>query len=215
MKRILWILLIVLASGYVFGQEQAVLREFSGKVEVMPPGKNWEPAARNLVLPTGTIISTGFNSYATVQVGSANLQVKPLTRMAISELVQAQGSQKTTLNLRVGRVHAKVEKVEGLEHDFALKSPVSTAAVRGTEFEYSGTRLQVMEGLVRFSNALNQSRSIRQGESSQIQGYSSPSTPEQSLIVTSQTVISTAPEREGARTGTNASLGGSLKVTVK
>jgi hypothetical protein len=76
MKRILWILLIVLASGYVFGQEQAVLREFSGKVEVMPPGKNWEPAARNLVLPTGTIISTGFNSYATVQVGSANLQDK-------------------------------------------------------------------------------------------------------------------------------------------
>ena len=215
MKKILFLMLAVLTASLVFGQEQAVLRDFSGKVEVMPPGKNWEPAARNLVLAQGTVISTGFNSFATVQVGAATLQVKPLTRMAVSELVKSQGQQKTTLDLKVGRVKAKVEKVEGLEHDFALKSPGSTAAVRGTEFEYSGNLLKVFEGVVQYANAIGQSRSITQGEESSIQGLAAPSSPEEAAIATSKTEISTKPAGAAEGAAGKATVTGSLKVTVK
>ncbi len=215
MRKILILTMLFLVAAGVFAQEQAVLREYSGKVEVMPPGKNWEPAARNLVLPAGTVISTGFNSFATIQAGSATIQVKPLTRMAVAELVKAQGEQKTTLDLKVGRVRARVEKVEGLEHDFALKSPVSTAAVRGTEFEFSGTALRVFEGIVRYANAIGQSRTIVQGEESSIKGLQAPASPEEAAIATSQTSISTRPEGASEGAGSKASLTGTLKVTVK
>jgi len=215
MRKILILSFLFLVGVLIFAQEQAVLREFSGKVEVMPPGKNWEPAARNLVLPQGTVISTGFNSFATIQAGSATLQVKPLTRMAVAELVKAQGEQKTTLDLKVGRVRAKVEKVEGLEHDFTLKSPVSTAAVRGTDFEYSGNQLQVFDGIVRFLNAISQGRTITQGEQSAIQGLSAPASPEEAAVATSKTEVSTKPEGAPEGAAGKASLTGTLKVTVK
>ncbi|MFQ3621470.1 MAG: FecR domain-containing protein, partial [Spirochaetales bacterium] len=207
MRKILVLFWVFLAAT-VMAQEQAVLRDFSGKVEVMPPRKNWEPAARNLVLPKGTVVSTGFNSFATLQVGEATIQVKPLTRMAIEELVKAQGEQKTTLNLKVGRVNAKVEKVEGLEHDFVLKSPVSTAAVRGTEFEYSGSALKVFEGVVKYANAIGQSRTITRGEESAIQGLSAPASPEEAALATSKTEISTRPAGAAASAGGKASLTG-------
>jgi hypothetical protein len=215
MKKILMIVIASLLSVYLFGQEQAILRDIVGQVEVMPPGKNWEPATINMALPVGTVISTGFKSFATIQVGAASLQVKALTRIAISELIQTQNSQKTTVNLKVGRVHAKVEKVEGLEHDFTVKSPVSTAAVRGTEFEFNGRRLQVQEGIVRFSNNVHQYHSIRQGESSQITGFSPPSSSEQSLIAETQTVISTNPAGGGGSRGSNVSVMGTLKITLE
>lgn len=215
MRKILILMMLFLVASLSFAQEQAVLREYSGKVEVMPPGKNWEPAARNLVLPAGTVISTGFNSFATIQAGSATIQVKPLTRMAVAELVKAQGEQKTTLDLKVGRVRAKVEKVEGLEHDFTLKSPVSTAAVRGTEFEFRGTGLRVFEGIVRYANVIGQSRTIVQGEQSSIKGLQAPADPEQAEVATAKTEISTRPAGASEGAGGKASLTGTLKVTVK
>ncbi|MCX7787901.1 MAG: FecR family protein [Spirochaetes bacterium] len=215
MRKILILTILFLVSALLFAQEQAVLREFSGKVEVMPPGKNWEPAARNLVLPQGTVISTGFNSFATIQAGSSMIQVKPLTRMAVAELVKAQGEQKTTLDLKVGRVRAKVEKVEGLEHDFTLKSPVSTAAVRGTDFEYSGNQLQVFDGVVRYLNAISQGRTITRGEQSSIQGLSAPAAPEEAAVATAKTEVSTKPAGAPEGAGGKVSLTGTLKVTVK
>ena len=215
MKKILILTVLFLLAVLTFAQEQAVLREFSGKVEVMPPGKNWEPAARNLVLPAGTVISTGFNSFATIQAGAATIQVKPLTRMAVAELVKTQGDQKTSLDLKVGRVRAKVEKVEGLQHDSTLKSPVSTAAVRGTEFDFSGTGLRVWEGIVRYANAIGQSRTIVQGESSSIAGLQAPASPEEAAVATSKTEISTRPMGAAEGAGGKASLTGSIKVTVK
>lgn len=215
MKRYALIILGLSMAAFVFGEESALLKDFTGKVEIKMAGQDWVAAEMNMKLPLGAEISTGFKSYATIQAGASTLQVKPLTRVSVSELTVNGGKQKTTVDLKVGRVRAKVEKVQGLEQDFTLKSPVSTAAVRGTEFEFDSVRLQVFEGIVRFANAFNQGRSIHQGESSEIRGNSAPAGAEAGLLAQSQTEISTRP-LGATETGpqTLAPTTGTLKVSI-
>ena len=88
--------------------------------------------------------------------------------MRLDELIEREGVVKTELFLRVGRVKAEVRQREGLQQDFRLSSPVSTAAVRGTSFEYDGVNLQVLEGLVAIANAYGQSIAVSGGQTVEI-----------------------------------------------
>jgi hypothetical protein len=216
MKKFLLVSFMMLAVLGLFAQERAFIRDFSGKVEVQPPGKGWEPAARNLLVQPGATISTGFNSYATIDLGSSKVDVKPLTRMTLAELTKKEGQINTSLNLRVGRVRAEVQKTEGLQHNFSLKSPVSTAAVRGTKLDFNPIRVRVIEGLIAYSNAVGQSRSVAGGEESSVKGNSRPASAEQALIATSATTITTTPAGPAAAPKTTKSAtGATLKVTVQ
>ena len=169
---ILFLLCIILMPG--FSAEHAVIKEAAGKVEIMAPGENWQPAKKGTVLVKGTTISTGFRSTAVLDLGSSVLEVKPLTRMKLEELIKTQNKTTTKLYLRVGRVRAEVKSGTGTRHDFKLRSPVSTAAVRGTKFEYNGRTLKVEEGTVSYFNRLGQSRRIGAGERSKIDGFTAP-----------------------------------------
>ncbi len=129
------------------------------------------------VLP-GTTISTGFNSKAVLDLGTAEIEIKPLTRMELTELIRRENLVSTKLDLKVGKVRATVRTEEGITHDFELRSAVSTASVRGTDFEYDGTSLKVLEGTVTFFNKFGQKRLIRRGEASRTTGYDLPATGE-------------------------------------
>ena len=88
-----------------------------------------------------------------LRVGPSEVQVRQLTRMELSQLVAEAGTLTTTINLRVGRLRANVNTAEGLRNDFRVRSPVSTAAVRGTRFDaevigLGGLRTQVFNGVV-------------------------------------------------------------------
>jgi hypothetical protein len=165
----------IAASVTVPAQSQAVVREISGKVEVMPAGQSWIPARVGMSLALGTFISTGFNSSAVLEIGQATLQARPLTRLRLDELVEREGTIRTDLFLKVGKVRAQVKTGEGLTQDFKLKSPVSTAAVRGTGFEYEGYDLYVFEGNVRYSSLVGQERTYSPGEEGSTSGYDTPS----------------------------------------
>jgi hypothetical protein len=117
--------------------------------------------------PIGATISTGFRSSAVLKVSDSEITVLPLTRMAIEELVETQTTVTTSLNLRTGKVRAQVQTTAGKTADFKLRSPVSTAAVRGTEFFFDGYRLDVITGVVQFLNAVNQGVIVLPGNSSQ------------------------------------------------
>jgi hypothetical protein len=155
-------------------QPQAVVRETSGKVEVRQPGKDWQPAAVDMVLARGAMVSTGFGSRLVLDVGRSRLTVSPLTRMSLDELVKKQSTNVAGLTLKVGKVNAVVKSAEGERTEFTLKGPASTAAVRGTEFEYNGYELRVTEGIVQFVNLLYQSRNVGPGDSSTTDGYNYP-----------------------------------------
>ncbi len=171
----------LLISPAVFSQSQATLTELTGKVEVKAPGGNWTPAAVGTKVAMGASISTGFSSSALLDLGTSTLRVAPLTRMQLVDLVARQGSVSTSLFLKVGKVHAEVKKVEGLRQSFTLKSPQATAAVRGTEFDFDGLTVNVINGVVQFSNALGQYRNVPGGEGSSTNGNQTPTTGDQQL----------------------------------
>jgi hypothetical protein len=173
MKRLL-LLTILLIPAIVIPAQEVTITAMSGKVEILAPGRDWAPAAVGMVLAVSAVVSTGFNSNATLESELSTLEVRPLTRVRIDELVRSQDSARTEVFLQVGRVRADVRTAEGLRHDFEVRSPVSTAAVRGTRFEYSGTKLKVEDGSVRYANQYNQSRTVSGGEQSSTSGKSSP-----------------------------------------
>lgn len=149
MKRVIIIILILLSISVIgFAQNTAVIKEVIGKVEVQPPGGSWRTASAGMNVSTGATISTGFNSRARITIGYAELDVKALTRMSIAEYSETSTSTSTSLDLKIGKVNAQVQSAEGVTHDFKLRSPTSTASVRGTEFLFDGYSVNVTEGTV-------------------------------------------------------------------
>lgn len=147
----------------------------SGKVEYRLPGGSWQDAEVGAGVPQGTRVSTGFNSEAKIEIESAVLQVKSLTRMSIEELVKKEGLMSTDLQLEVGRIRADVKSTEGLENEFKVRSPLSTAAVKGTSFEFDCVNIRVFGGKVNFTNRYNVGGNVSGGESGSAEG-GSPST---------------------------------------
>ena len=175
MKNILILCtLLLLIAAPVFAQNEAVVKEASGKVEILAPPRSWTAVQVGMAVPIGATISTGFNSRAVLDLGNAVLTVSPLTRMRIEELIEQEGTVRTDLYLRVGKVRAEVKTAAGLEQDFKLRSPVSTAAVRGTDLGYDGYNVEVYDGNVVYFNLLGQSRSYGAGEGGGGTGYGTP-----------------------------------------
>ena len=179
MKKILAAFtLLIIFSLPVFAYVQAVVKETKGKVEIKLPFKSWQSARKGMIVPKNALISTGFHSTAMISMGKTVLKVKQLTRLKLEELIEKQGTVSTKLFLRVGKIKASVKSSKGLRQNFKLRSPVSTAAVRGTEFEYDGINLKVEEGVVQFFNLLAQRRDVGANENSETDGYSTPSSGE-------------------------------------
>jgi hypothetical protein len=149
MKRIAAIIVLIgVLITPVFASTEAIITEVVGRVELKHPGKGWRPAAEGMLLQKGTVISTGFKALARLEVGQTEIFVKQLTRMELQELLQREGTQTTQLYLQVGKVRANVKTTSGLKHDFVMKSPICTAAVRGTVFDFDTIELNTDEGLV-------------------------------------------------------------------
>jgi len=165
MKRSVAILFLALAlASSLSAQLKAVVKEIIGKVEIKAADGVWRPAKVGATIAKGHSISTGFDSTAVLTIGQSTLRVRPLTRMRLEDLTQAG----TSLSLSVGKVKGEVKK--GGDERFTLRGPVSTAAVRGTEFEYDGFTVKVTNGFVTFENSLRQGRVVVGGEDGSIDG---------------------------------------------
>jgi hypothetical protein len=134
--------------------------------------------------------------------------------MQIQELAEKEGTLSTELFLRVGKVKAEVKSVEGLTQDFKLRSPVSTAAVRGTDFEFDGVTVTVINGMVSFSNSYNQTRSVGGGEDSSTDGTNLPSQGSQGKNERSTVGTNLSPTGQGAQNTPGAPLLETATVTV-
>jgi len=197
MKRLIIVAVALMLAASVFSQSQAILKESTGKVEVKDPGGAWRAAVVGTKLALGAFISTGFSSTALLDLGTSTLRVAPLTRMQLQDLVARQGTVSTSLFLTVGKVHAEVKKVEGLRQDFTLKGPQATAAVRGTEFDFDGLTVNVVNGVVHFSNSLGQYRDVPGGEGSSTNGSGLPTAGDQELDSHVEVVPYTSPTGGG------------------
>ena len=83
MKKLL-LLLILLIPAVAIAAQEATITAISGKVEVLAPGRDWTPATVGMVLARSAVVSTGFNSSATLESELSTLEVRPLTRVRIN-----------------------------------------------------------------------------------------------------------------------------------
>lgn len=212
MKKAVAISLLACLIAFPIVAQNASVVRLSGKVEILGTGGVWTPAVVGQQLAIGATVSTGFQSQAVLAVGESQLTVLALTRMSIQQLLQTQTGQTTTLNLDTGKVRAQVRSAPGQSADFRLRSPVSTAAVRGTDFYFDGFRLDVIEGVVEFFNRLGQSQYVAAGNGSQTSGDDNPTNPEDDAG--NQRVSGNAEGGGGTGGGSNLDTSGHLIIMV-
>jgi hypothetical protein len=153
-------MLALVLSGILFfvprlyAQETAFVREVNGTVEIKTPNSAaWVKAAAGNRLEKTTLISTGFRSTAILVLGDSIITVQPVTRLSLEEIVRDQNTEQVRLYLQTGRIRADVKPPAGGKTDFTVRSPVATASVRGTSFEFDTENLWVDEGRVQYSLA--------------------------------------------------------------
>lgn len=210
------VLLLLVCTGMGAVAMEATITAVTGKVEVQLSGQAWQAAQAGMSVPIGATISTGFNSRADLEIGPATLQVRALSRMRIDELIEQEGLVRSDLHLQVGRVRADVRSAEGVQSEFRLSSPVATAAVRGTSFEFDGVNIQVLSGLVRLANQFNESVTVGGGESSSAATDEPPAPPsearEAAAAVRAAVAGGETTETEEAQTGGATDTVGGLTI---
>jgi len=189
------LIFILIFSGAVSGFSQtATIQQVSGRVEIQAQaGGPWIHAQVGSPLSTGATLSVGLRSSATVDLGNAQVQVDSLSRLRLDELVTRGSVVSTELYLPVGRVRTQVNAQSGLQQEFRLHSPVATAAVRGTSFDFDGQNLQVQTGLVQVVNNQGQQTLVARGESTAVQPNAAPPSADESFETQSLIQVLTNP----------------------
>jgi hypothetical protein len=161
---------ILMVSGVLFltlnvyAQETAFFRELNGTVETKAPGSTvWINAAEGDHIGKNTLVSTGFRSAAVLVLGDSVITVRPVTRLSLEEIIRDQNGEQVNLYLHTGRVRADVKPPAGGRTDFTVRSPIATASVRGTSFEFDTERLWVDEGRVQYSLTSGRNVSVTAG----------------------------------------------------
>jgi hypothetical protein len=173
MKAMAVLLALLFFGGSVSAQTnvpvpEVLIQELTGTVEIRPSElSEWIPARVGMRLERSSIISTGLQSSAVLQIGLSKIMVRPLTRLSIEELSALRDTEQVGLFLRTGKVRAEVTPPPNGRTDFSVRSPQAVNSVRGTVFEFDTVHLTVEEGRVWFvPSAGGGAALVRSGESS-------------------------------------------------
>jgi hypothetical protein len=173
MKKMFAVFLFVSGLGLLAAQEPPVpsgfIREVTGTVEIQTPGSSgWVSARAGMAVEKTARISTGFKSTAMITLGNAAITVRPLTLLTVEEIAGQRGTEQAGLFLRAGRVRAEVSPRERRTINFTVRSPVVTASVRGTAFEFDTVNIWADEGRVQYTSVNGSRVLVRAGERSTV-----------------------------------------------
>lgn len=109
--------------------------------------KNWATVNTGVVLKEGDIIKTGANSAVVIQFlkegrETAIVDIKSSSQLLIREISKTdkKSTEHTLLDLGVGKILVKAQKLYDEKSKFEVKTPVSIAGVRGTTFTVEVTK---------------------------------------------------------------------------
>ena len=153
MKMLKVLAVLILAVGLTctaFAAEEmrtAKLIDIEGDVEVKMADGSQVPAEIGMVLTQGDIVKTKGDSWALVKlegIETATVEVDENSEMLLSQLVMDKeaGTQQTLLDLAIGKVLIKAEKLQDSNTKFQVKTPTSIVGVRGTTFQVDVTELE-------------------------------------------------------------------------
>ena len=117
------------------------ITQVSGEVMVKNAGPgSWTPAKAGDVLNEGSSLKTGaaaraiLNVDGTSQTATVDVSEKSLVSFATLIKDNVTGLKKTLLDLSIGQVLIKAEKLDTPDSRFEVKTPTSVVGVRGTKF---------------------------------------------------------------------------------
>ncbi|MCX5680881.1 MAG: FecR family protein [Candidatus Omnitrophica bacterium] len=119
---------------------QAVVKNLTGVVELKRGQEVWMPVAIGTVLSQGDIIRTKAESSATIKLEgtseNSTVEMKENTQMKLAELFEDKSvsTQSTLLDVALGSILVKAEKLRAAGSKFEVKTPTSIVGVRGTTF---------------------------------------------------------------------------------
>jgi len=154
MKKLICAFVFVLAAMSAamsaFAQN-GVIKELTGTVELKSArSTEFTTAKAGDTVNQDTVVSTGFKSTALIEVGSAVITVRPLTRLTLTEIRASSESESLNVSLQSGRVRVDVKPPAGAKASMTISSPSAVASVRGTSFEFDARNLYVVNGNVLF-----------------------------------------------------------------
>ncbi len=134
------IAIVISITCYAAGARTVQLVSFDGNVEVKQSGQtSWIPATMGMMIAEGDTVKTAPLSRALLSIDDgkvATVEVKEGSEMLISELKQGPEADrsKTLLDLAMGEVLIKAQKISSEDSKFEVKTPTSLVGVRGTTF---------------------------------------------------------------------------------
>jgi len=177
MKKIIFVVLILMVAFAAYSQS-GIIRELTGEVELKPAGAStFTPARVGSQVARDTIVSTGFRSSAVIEIGSNVITVRPLTRLTLSEIQSAGGTENLNVNLQAGRIRVDVNPPAGTRVNTTVQTPSATASVRGTSFEVDQKNVEVSHGSVAWGGSDGLVTLVSSGNSNTIQSYGSAQSP--------------------------------------
>jgi hypothetical protein len=166
---VLFGLLTVLAQS---GPIEVRVARLSGRASLTRGTARPFPLRRGDVLAPGDVIETGPTARVSLELSDGSqMAIYGSTRVVLQDFRQA-GSLRELVNVVLGRVRFKINKLGGRPNPYRVNSPTASIAVRGTEFTVSvaasgETRVAVFEGLVEVTSRLDpqQRRLVEPGRS--------------------------------------------------
>jgi len=204
MKKAILAILLAGAIQAVYAQN-GVVKELSGTVELKPAGAAaFVPAVAGTQVKADTVISTGFKSTALLEVGSAIIAVRPLTRLTLTEISDSQGTETLNMSLQAGRVRVDVNPPAGAKASLSVSSPSATASVRGTSFYFDTMNVRVREGTVAFKGNVGYTVQVGAGSFSGVDAYSKAAVAQSSV---STGLVPSSPAGYDPASGTTGGTG--------
>ena len=118
----------------------ATISEIQGSVEVKNTQGKWSTAKTGMVLNQGDEVRTKGKSYAILDLDgnakTAKVEMKENSQLSLAQLMEnkAENAQTTMLDLSIGKILIKVQKLATTKSKFEVKTPTSIVGVRGTTF---------------------------------------------------------------------------------
>ena len=168
MKKLILSVLVIFAAFGSFAMQATVISA-KGKAEVQN-GSTWIALKEGDALDQGSVIQTGFKSEVVLKIKESTVTVAPLSRITLQTLAEREGlggavaKDETSIFLDTGSLKSNVQKSADRRVGFTVRSPVATASVRGTEFDfatrYKSVVLNTTKGKVAFWKNTKQSEQV-------------------------------------------------------
>ena len=196
---------IFLCAGLGVFAQSGVILEASGVVEIKSPGdENFVAAKTGDQFEQDTTISTGFRSFATIEIGSALISLKPLTRLTLTGAEASFDTETLEMDLQTGRVRVDIIPPEETEVFMSVMSSMAVISAGGTGFEFDTRNLYVDDGVVGFKGKRGQLIQVGAGANSRVKANAGALSP---LEMRAKRLFPPTPA------GTNV-IGGSLRLGI-